>query len=76
VLLFFNFTFAYDMIVKYGHGVWAAINYRICFILYNVCYAVARKTANSVLVDEPGCSVIVLVLVWGGDRKDSKSQTR
>jgi len=61
-LLFFlnfadNFTLVHDVIVKYGHGVWAAINYRICFILYNVCYAVARKIPNSVFVDEPSRSV-------------------
>jgi len=56
------------VIVKYGHGVWAAIYYRICFILYNVGYAVARKTANSVLVDKSGRTVIVIV-VCGGQKR-------
>jgi len=51
------------VIVKYRHGVWAAINYWICLILYNVGYAVARKTTNSVLVDEPCRPVIVLIVI-------------
>jgi len=54
------------VIVKYGHEVWAAINYWICLILYNVGYAVARKTANSVFVDEPVALFIVIVVVCGG----------
>jgi len=57
------------VIVKYRHGFWNAINYRICFALYNVCYAVARKTANSVLVDEPGRSLIVIVDDCGGQER-------
>jgi len=66
-----------DVIVKCGHGLWTTINYWICLILYNVGYAVARKTANSMLVDEPDRSVIVLiVIVVCGDKKDSQSQTR
>jgi len=56
------------VIVKYGHRVGAAINYRVCFILYNVGYAVARKTTNSVFVDESGCSVIVIVVCGGQER--------
>jgi len=58
-----NFSFAHNVIVKYGHGVWATINYWISLILYNVGYAVARKTANSVLVAGPGRSVIVLIVI-------------
>jgi len=44
-------------------GVGPGINYWVCLILYNVGYAVAFKTANSVLVDEPGRSVIVLIVI-------------
>jgi len=81
VLLFFknfayNFTFAHDMIVKYGHGVWAAINYGVCWILCNVGYAVARKTANSVLVDESGRSVIVIVVCRGQQRFEIADQIK
>jgi len=60
-----NFTFAHDVIVKYAHGVGPAINYWVRFILYNVGYAVARKTANSVFVDESSRSVIVIVVCGG-----------
>jgi len=63
-----NLTFAHGVIVKYKHGVWPAINYTICFILYNVGYAVARKTANSVLVDKSGRTVIVIVVYGGQER--------
>jgi len=65
-----NFAFVHDMVVKHRHGIWSAINYRPGMVLYNVGYAVARKTANSVLVDDPSASIIVLVVIvyWGQER--------
>jgi len=44
-----NFAFVHDMVIKYRRGVWSAVKYRIGLVLYNVGYAMARKTANSVL---------------------------
>jgi len=60
------------VIIKYGYGVWAAIYHRVGLILYNVCYAVACKTANSMLVDEPGRFVIVIVVVVCGGQEGLK----
>jgi len=51
------------MVVKYRRGIWPDMNYRIGLVLYNVGYVVARKTTNSMLVDDPSAFVIVLVIV-------------
>jgi len=53
---------------------WGLARYkRVSLIRYNVGYAVARKTANSVLVDNPGPSIrvgllVVVIVYWRQER--------
>jgi len=65
-----NFTFVRGMAEIYRHGIWSAIHCWIGLVFANVGYAVARKTANLVLMDnsDPSILVVVTVVYWRQER--------
>jgi len=57
-----NFTFTYDVIVKFRHHIVPTIYNRVRLVFANIRNAVARETANAVFVDSSPPHVLICVV--------------
>ena len=65
-----NFTFAHDVIVKFRHHIVSTIYDEVRLVFANIRNAVARETANAVLVDDSGLPRVLIVVVFVYGRKE------